>query len=77
MDVAEYFKCLENHDWYYSYSDDHGVWTKGQEESSRINSIAHDNPTLVRMLKDYSDWFHMGVESRREMHKPELKDYLN
>jgi hypothetical protein len=77
MDLAEYYKSLESHDWYYNYSDDHRAWSKGSQESTRLQSIAQENPTLLRMYKDYSNWVHMGVEARHEMHKPELKDYTN
>jgi hypothetical protein len=77
MDLAEYFKRLESHDWYYNYSDDHRAWSKGSQESTRLQSIAQENPTLLRMYKDYSNWVHMTPEDRSEVSKPALKDYLS
>ena len=77
MDITEYFRDLESHDWYYNYSDDHRAFTKGSEERKRLQAIAQEDVTYTRMLKDYSDWVHMTPEHRREIHKPELKDYLN
>tara|TARA_B110000285_G_C15030171_1_gene566298 strand:- start:61 stop:294 length:234 start_codon:yes stop_codon:yes gene_type:complete len=77
MTHTEYFEALGHHDWYYNYSDDHRAWTKGLTESKRLQSIAQENPTLLRMYKDYSDWVNMSVEARREVHKPEVEDYLN
>jgi len=77
MDLAGYFKSLESHDWYYNYSDDHRAWSKGSEESRRLQSIAQENPTLLRMYNDYSNWVHMTPEDRREAPEPVLEDYLS
>jgi len=77
MDLAGYFKSLESHDWYYNYSDDHRAWSKGSEESRRLQSIAQENPTLLRMYDDYSNWVHMTPEDRIEVPEPVLEDYLS
>jgi hypothetical protein len=29
-------KLLQHHDWYYNYSDDYGVWHRGQETADDI-----------------------------------------
>ncbi len=34
-----YEKCLKAHDWTYQYSDDHGVWRAGTEESDHLSAI--------------------------------------
>ena len=31
-------ELLVHHDWYYNYSDDYSVWTRGQNESRAIQS---------------------------------------
>lgn len=37
--ALEMFEQLcKDHDWYYQYSDDHRVWTKGRDEYSRLQS---------------------------------------
>ena len=77
MDLAEYYKSLKNHDWYYNYSDDHGVWSKGSREYARLQAIAQENPTLLRMYRDYSKWVHATPEDRSEAPEPVLEDYLN
>ena len=33
---------LKRHDWYYGYSDDHGVWNAGLNEEKKLNSIISD-----------------------------------
>jgi hypothetical protein len=31
-------RLLAHHDWYYNYSDDHSVWTRGTRERDAINA---------------------------------------
>tara|TARA_B100000579_G_C22244447_1_gene581969 strand:- start:65 stop:412 length:348 start_codon:yes stop_codon:yes gene_type:complete len=38
----ELFRRLQNHDWYYGYSDDHSVWKAGLNEEKKLNSIISD-----------------------------------
>ena len=33
---------LRNHDWYYSYSDDHRVWKRGQANAKRLQALLAD-----------------------------------
>jgi hypothetical protein len=36
MTRAQLLNDLKRHDWYYMYSDDHGVWKRGSENASRL-----------------------------------------
>ena len=74
MDIVEYFEALGHHDWTYNYSDDHRAWTKGLAESTRLQSIAQENTTLLRMYKDYADYIFNPISSPE---KPKLEDYLS
>lgn len=38
-DMDEYKSLLSRHDWYYDYSDDHSVWTRGSNERKQLNSM--------------------------------------
>ena len=38
-DEDEYKQRLRFHDWYYNYSDDHGVFTKGSRERDLLNRM--------------------------------------
>jgi hypothetical protein len=42
MTIEEYKTQLEQHDWFYHFSDDHGVWVNGERESARIFLIAEN-----------------------------------
>jgi len=35
-DVEDYKSLLARHDWYYDYSDDHSVWTRGSNERNTL-----------------------------------------
>ena len=43
MELEEYKQQLRKHDWYYYYSDDHGVWSRGESEANRMRSIANQS----------------------------------
>lgn len=34
--LAQLQEALRRHDWYYGYSDDHSVWSRGHENAQRI-----------------------------------------
>jgi len=53
MDTTEFLSLLQSHDWYYSYSDDHRVWTKGTKEWETIQEAMKDNPTLTQVYQSY------------------------
>jgi len=36
----ELIEALRTHNWFYPMSDDHGVWTRGQDQWERIQSLA-------------------------------------
>lgn len=41
---------LDNHDFWYNYSDDHSVWMRGERESLTIEQIAKTLPARVTNL---------------------------
>ena len=36
MKIEDLKKLLDNHDWFYNFSDDHSVWVRGERESAQI-----------------------------------------
>ena len=42
---------LRNHDWYYAYSDDHRVWTRGEQENKRLRALLADFQCPYEMSK--------------------------
>ena len=44
MDVNEFLDLLENHDWTYSYSDDHSAWRRGIVSEQKIMAALEEHP---------------------------------
>jgi len=76
MEIAEYFKELQKHDWYYNYSDDHRAWVKGNENTKRLQAIAQEKPILGRMYTEYSTWIFSDLETREKGTPPKVEDYI-
>ena len=53
LTVEEYSKVLEDHDWYFSYSDDHRAWKRGDDQSTFINKLAAQDPALKEVLQQF------------------------
>ena len=37
--IKDYITRLENHDWSYTFSDDHEVWKKGEESREKLKEL--------------------------------------
>ena len=51
MTIDEFEKLLENHDWYFSMSDDHRYWAAGQASLARIEQAKE-----ALMTQGYTAW---------------------
>lgn len=74
--LEEYKKALANHDWFYSFSDDHSVWSRGERERSRLISIAEGNGNDFKQA--YNDevkrnFFNEGFYKHGEEFRPPFK----
>lgn len=47
------WRMLENHDWYYAYSDDHRCYVNGQTELRLMSDFVKAHPETVGMYADY------------------------
>jgi hypothetical protein len=70
MTKEEYFKLLNNHDWFYDYSDDHRVWTAGREASERIRYYALQSEEFMVMYKSFVSYINRETDTR-----PTLEDF--
>ena len=58
MTRKDFADALRRHDWYYSYSDDHRVWRRGQDETAALKAshsaleCPFDMATLRRWVHD-------------------------
>jgi hypothetical protein len=53
ISLEEYIKQLNSHDWFYYFSDDHGVWQRGEGEHHRLLHIAQSGSNEFK--KAYND----------------------
>ena len=44
MTLQDFYDKCAHHDWYYSYSDDHSVWKRGQAVGKELEIIATTSP---------------------------------
>jgi hypothetical protein len=63
---------LKSHDWTFDFSDDHSVWTRGNEERERLRSIAltlgeHDSERVANLWNALCP---MGFERSTESFEP-------
>ena len=63
--TVEAFKAftqrLMNHDWYYSFSDDHRVYTNGAKSSKQLEEDAKVNSYFETAYKAYCDYISSNV----------------
>lgn len=72
MSIEEYYKKLEQHDWFYNYSDDHRVWLRGVEQRKELQALCQENDVLTKMYGQYAVY----MDNPRELRKPLIEDYL-
>jgi len=70
MTKEEFYKELVTHDWFYDYSDDHRVWTQGQNNNERIRKLSSENNDFFVMYNEYIRY----INGKRE--KPTLEEFM-
>ena len=66
MERAEFGRKLKRHDWYYGYSDDHSVWTRGRKAAAALR-VSHEElecPFDMNLLNKWA--YNMVVEQFAE-----------
>jgi len=57
MERAEFGQKLRQHDWYYGYSDDHRVWTRGRNQMKLLRE-SHDFLSCPFEMSLLEKWAH-------------------
>lgn len=60
-----YLTQLQQHDWFYDYSDDHSVWKRGEDSFKNLSKQAANDPVKYEMFKIYCSC-HIDPESLNE-----------
>ena len=54
MKLQDFKRLLENHDWFYHFSDDHGVWVRGERQVAEINhALKNGNDQMKKLYNEY------------------------
>lgn len=54
MNLKDYDDRLARHDWYHCWSDDHGVWSRGEDDYREIKYLAGESPEHKLLFEAYS-----------------------
>ncbi len=60
MKRSEFGKKIKSHDWYYGYSDDHRVWTRGKD-AARVLRVTHEELDCPFDMGLLEKWAHNMV----------------
>lgn len=76
--ISEYYEALKAHDWFFEWSDDHGVYTRGREENKRLEAIAKEKGGGYQALWDGFIAHHFSGPAFNSDPKPmpRLNEYL-
>tara|TARA_R110000868_G_scaffold203167_1_gene450988 strand:+ start:401 stop:637 length:237 start_codon:yes stop_codon:yes gene_type:complete len=56
MKLQDFKKLLDNHDWFYNFSDDHGIWVRGERQVAEIHHVLLQNNN-IEMKKLYNEYY--------------------
>lgn len=56
----EFYAQLNQHDWYYHYSDDHRVYQRGCDAEGRLRTIASKDPKLKELYDGFKAHYFSG-----------------
>jgi hypothetical protein len=61
MKLEDFKQLLENHDWYYGFSDDHSYWVRGERQSAEIYAALKNGTVEMKQLYNryHANYFNM------------------
>jgi hypothetical protein len=68
--ISEYYSELSVFDWFYDYSDDHSVWSRGFERKKVLNDKSYESLDFYTMYREFVNW----TRGRRE--KPTIEEFM-
>jgi hypothetical protein len=60
ISLFDYDSRLRLHDWYYQYSDDHGVWCRGDSEQTALVDRIKESPEHKELYHAWVTYFFSG-----------------
>lgn len=78
MTYRDYFKQLQQHDWYFSFSDDHSVYKAGAANLKKLKDIAakSKSPLPQKMFDTWQTHINSSITDKSyEGENPKLEDF--
>ena len=61
-ELSEFYKRLGWHDWFYEYSDDHSVWSRGKDAERKLMTDARKDKRAEVLFESYRSYIFKGSE---------------
>lgn len=58
--LRKFYDRLKNHDWYYTFSDDFGVWQLGNAAEAELKAMAQLSPEHAALYNGFSQHYFSG-----------------
>ena len=71
MKLTDYYDALACHDWTHMMSDDHGVWSRGSAEETRLRDLRKLSDEHARLYDERSGYLRKRGEDGARLPKPE------
>lgn len=53
--LKDYYQLLEQHDWFYDYSDQHSTWERGHKNQQTLERAAKLSPVHQRLFDEFRE----------------------
>lgn len=60
VSLREFYSMLENHDWYFDWSDDMRVYRAGKESLNKLISLSQVSPKHRELFQDFESYMFTG-----------------
>lgn len=68
LTLAQYWDELNKHDWYYAFSDDGLVYSRGSANEGRLKALAKQSPAHQQLFNDFYDHHFSGASWNTKKH---------
>jgi hypothetical protein len=60
VNLKDFYQMLKQHDWYYEYSDDYGVYMRGKANRNKLKKMAAQSPAHQHLFDSFFRHYFSG-----------------
>lgn len=60
VSLVDFWDMLNRHDWFYTYSDDHSVYRRGQAHQDALEAVSKQSPEHAALFKGFHNYHFSG-----------------